>query len=445
MLRQRVTILFAPVRAHIAQLAWLCSTRSKSSSNKGTTNAAPSLRKQLREAAHRKHPESTLAALQQIERTGRPPRLHEYDTALDAFTNGAPENAEALLQRMQRTGGSNVLTSQRLHKLLKAYVSATDAEGAERTLSRIHEVEMSGNIIEYNMLLDCYANAGDTHKAWALFQQLDSSEKRLKPRQVTYCSLVKAHANNEDAEGVMKVLSLMKERNIEPNVVAQTMAASTLAANGRSEEAGARLAAMEASRSVKPTSKTYSSVIWSFGRAKMPEKAHETFVRALRVLHEPDMGVYLVTIETLCWNRNLQAAMSIAGDMLRWKAPYCSWKGYQCVDMHEVSRMSAPVALVVAMYQLQIHLMGVITGGGSRGISKRKPSLQDTVKRCATSLGCSVRVPQRNQGIVIVENIQSKVTEKYSMDYACRVAYQSAREANATHKGEEAGYENEIE
>ena len=177
-------------------------------------------------------PERVLSLVERSEKTLSKPSRLLYTASLRCMrTHGRGDLAERVLEKFQdaypnRAGGpdvySYILALRAFEKTKPKSERKGAAESAKHLFDKMDRMAKEGNLPQldvnaYNILLNCYARAGDAGRAEQLLSDLEfgissqsgESDTSVYPNGKSYSMTIKALANSDQSDSVERALKIM--------------------------------------------------------------------------------------------------------------------------------------------------------------------------------------------------------------------------------------------
>merc|ERR550514_1699236 len=124
--------------------------------------------------------------------------------------NGATADARLALREASETGLSPAVSTYM--SLLKQCAQRKDMDAA----LQVYEEMPSPNLAACNAVIDVCARCGDSDKAAAVFKNMMSAG--VVPDLLTYSLVIKGYVVQGDLEQAIQLFTLMRKRNLQPDV-----------------------------------------------------------------------------------------------------------------------------------------------------------------------------------------------------------------------------------
>ncbi|OBZ76549.1 Protein Rf1, mitochondrial [Grifola frondosa] len=239
--------------------------------------------------------ELSLDALRVLERMQRErlyvPAKLQLAVVKSLARTGSYELANTLFHSLPQAADADVLFRDYQSVGLFLYSHQGDVANAEAHYDRLAErgwVDRS----DVNMLLHVHAIVGRPARVVELFNHFfPSPTKELpqdkRPTIVHYTTIIFAHAQAGDLEGMNAWLANMTESGLQPDLYVYSIILQSFAMRGQTDSMAALLDQMRAA-SIKPTRVVYTTVIALLARRRDPVAAELMFKRALKEGIIPD-------------------------------------------------------------------------------------------------------------------------------------------------------------
>jgi pentatricopeptide repeat protein len=213
----------------------------------------------------------------------------------------APEKAQSILERMQSMSlvpGQSELTPCVViySAVIDAWSKSRQREASNRALKLLREMqaqsdlghaEVSPNIITFNSVISCFASQGRVDEALSLLDEMKQGHPTTRPNVISYSTVIHACSKSGQRNACERASELLNEM-------------ITLSNEGHVE--------------VKPTTRTYASVILAWGNSRHhpdgAKQAHAIFENMLALYEQGDQGCRPNTIIVNCvlraWSRSTE-------------------------------------------------------------------------------------------------------------------------------------------
>ncbi|KAG2311427.1 hypothetical protein Bca4012_025974 [Brassica carinata] len=273
-----------------------------------------------------------------MKRDGFEPNVFTYNVLLKALCkNNKVEGAQKLLVEMSNKGCSpdavsytTVISSmcelglvkegRELAARFEPVVSVCNAlinglckdgdyKGAFELMREMVEMGISPNVISYSTLINALCSYGETELSFSLLAQM--LKRGCHPNVHTLSSLVKGcfvRGTSTDALDLWS--SMIREFELQPNVVAFNTLVQGLCSHGNMEKAMSVFSHMEET-GCSPNIRTYGSLINGFAKRGSLEGAVDTWNKMLTSGCSPNLVVYTSMVEALCRHSKFREAESL--------------------------------------------------------------------------------------------------------------------------------------
>jgi pentatricopeptide repeat protein len=154
------------------------------------------------------------------------------------------------------------------------------------------------DVLMYNNLVDACVNCKQPRKAEQIFKVMAS--KGVKPDSITFNTMIRAYAQNNDLEGSFALLERMESCGVQPNVVTFNSLVHAAVCNNRADKAWAVLPMM-ARVGVAPDSVTFASLVSGIKQdksGKSLEKGFECLAHLRKLGIQPDEVLFNSLMDT---------------------------------------------------------------------------------------------------------------------------------------------------
>lgn len=263
------------------------------------------------------------------------PNVYTFSSLMNVWVKSkdpaAPERVETILDLMHdlhlEFPGWGVAPNQVTYTTaIDVWAKLGRVDRAEQLLHDMHVAyKQSGmewlkpNLPAFNGLLVALARAGETDRAQKVLEQIEalyeSGELDDSPSVISYSTVLSAFAKSSKAGSARRaeqILRQMKDRGVRPNVISWNTVIDAYAKEKDPERAESLLREMnhdyeQGINDVKPTMRTYSSVLsaWSANRSPQSGERGEQLLDLMAKLYtagemdEPDVVVYNSVLA--CW------------------------------------------------------------------------------------------------------------------------------------------------
>ncbi|KAG0327500.1 hypothetical protein BG004_002759 [Podila humilis] len=240
------------------------------------------------------------------------PRIQTLNTLLDILIRHS-ETKWAIDYFKQEASRFDIRPNTRSYNLMiRGFVASGRVESAQALYADLRSgaIGVQPDVITYSTLMGHYNRQGMHNEADRILEEI--FKDKVKPNMWIYNSVVKRFVVKKDYVGAKKVLDLMKESGLKPDVVTYSTLIDGYADDGN-EVAIAQLQSEMAVNQIYPNEKTITSTINVFARARLEEEIDSRLEAVLKSLPEGEMKDHTFGVLTHVYGkrRDLDAAMGI--------------------------------------------------------------------------------------------------------------------------------------
>lgn len=188
--------------------------------------------------------------------------------------NGCASEAWQLTQKMWNDPPTRALVNTVIYSsILKGFANAKETDKVMALYEEMKEHEIQPNTITFNTILNAFAQGGAMQRVPALLEDMKAAVPSVEPDIVTYSTIVKGFCNSGSLDRALKVLKDMKASGkYAPDEVMYNSLLSGCAKEHRPDEALQLLSDMRKS-GVAPSNYTLSMLVKLMGRCKRLNQA----------------------------------------------------------------------------------------------------------------------------------------------------------------------------
>lgn len=217
---------------------------------------------------------------EKMYRSGLMPDEITYSAILDVYAKlGKVEEVLSLYERGRASGWKPDPIA--FSVLGKMFGEAGDYDGISFVLQEMRSLNVQPNVVVYNTLLEAMGRAGKPGLARSLFEQMVDSG--LTPNEKTLTALVKIYGKARWARDAIELWDKMRSNNWPMDFILYNTLLSMCADLGLEEEAERLFEDMKQSKTCKPDSWSYTSMLNIYGSGGEVEKAMSLFEEMSRL------------------------------------------------------------------------------------------------------------------------------------------------------------------
>merc|ERR1719440_2229099 len=188
--------------------------------------------------------------------------------------NGCASEAWQLAQKMWSDKSTRPLVNTVIYSsILKGFANAKETDKVMALYEEMKEHEIQPNTITFNTILNAFAQGGAMQRVPALLEDMKAGMPPVEPDIVTYSTIVKGFCNSGNLDRALKVLKDMKASGkYAPDEVMYNSLLSGCAKEHRPDEALQLLNDMKKT-GVAPSNYTLSMLVKLMGRCKRLNQA----------------------------------------------------------------------------------------------------------------------------------------------------------------------------
>jgi len=258
--------------------------------------------------------------LEAMKERGLHPGVFAYSLVIDAFVKSSDlDGADKLFEEMKtnQIKPDRLIFTHLIHACARGLYP--DPKRARRYLKHMQQYGINPNVMLLNSVINSHAQCGDVDGAEELVNEME--QQGLVPDKVTFGSMIHACANakHPNPKRAIQFLRKMKQRNIEPNLVAYNAAVNAHARSGDLDGADMLVKEMGKTMATNPDQVTFSSLI----NACLDQKDTSSTNRAFRYLTEmtekwnvePNIITFNSAFKVLSKSGNLELADHLLKEM----------------------------------------------------------------------------------------------------------------------------------
>mmetsp|Transcript_23221 Transcript_23221/g.37138 ORF Transcript_23221/g.37138 Transcript_23221/m.37138 type:complete len:919 (-) Transcript_23221:95-2851(-) len=188
--------------------------------------------------------------------------------------NSCTSDAWKLTQKMWEDDGTRPLVNTVIYSsILKGFANAKNTEKVMALYEEMRSHHVQPNTITFNTILNAFAQGGAMNRVPALLEDMKAADPPVEPDIVTYSTIVKGFCNSGSLDRALKVLKDMKmSGKYAPDEVMFNSLLSGCAKEHRPDEALQLLSDMKKA-GVAPSNYTLSMLVKLMGRCKRLNQA----------------------------------------------------------------------------------------------------------------------------------------------------------------------------
>ncbi|KAG0212538.1 hypothetical protein BGX28_006137 [Mortierella sp. GBA30] len=203
-------------------------------------------------------------------------------------------------------------TSRSYNIMIRGLAANGQLKAAQRIYSdlRTGTLPVRPDVSTYSTLMSIYANRGMQNEADRMLDEM--SKDGVKPNMWIFNSVIKRCVNRKDYSGARKVMALMRDAEMQPDVITYSTLIDGHAKDGN-EEAIAEIQGEMAVNQVYPNPKTITSTVKVFARSGLHSDIDTQLEAVLRSLPQGEMNdlTFGVLMNVYGKRKDLDAAMDI--------------------------------------------------------------------------------------------------------------------------------------
>eukprot|EP00930_Biecheleria_cincta_P058734 TRINITY_DN4452_c0_g2_i1.p1 TRINITY_DN4452_c0_g2~~TRINITY_DN4452_c0_g2_i1.p1 ORF type:complete len:894 (+),score=177.77 TRINITY_DN4452_c0_g2_i1:108-2789(+) len=213
-----------------------------------------------------------------------------YGAMIAGFAQqGEHAQAEEWLRQMVAAGLRP--TAATFNSVIRVYANNEDLSNLARWMSLSQEYDVQLREQSYNLAIAATVHAGQTEAAERWLRQCVEMESPIQ-NKACYNSVVNAFAKTGDAEGAQRIVTLMCEQAIEPDVVTLGAAVHAAAKSGNQEKAEAMFDLIITRGKTRPDAIGFNALINASVKAGDAKRAEFWLRKMIEVGVEPSVVSY---------------------------------------------------------------------------------------------------------------------------------------------------------
>ncbi|XP_043689002.1 pentatricopeptide repeat-containing protein At4g16390, chloroplastic-like [Telopea speciosissima] len=249
-------------------------------------------------ARHCSLPNKAVEWFEKMPDFGCNPDNMTHSTVIDAYGRaGNIEKALSLYDRARTEKWRIDLVT--FSTVIKIYGMSGNFNGAFNVYEEMKTLGVKPNLLIYNTLLDVIGRAKRPWQAKSVYKDMINSG--ISPNRSTYAALLRAYGRARHAQDALDVYKEMKSKDLELNVVLYNTLLAMCADMGYTDEAVEIFEDLKRSKTSKPDSWTFSSLITIYSCSGKVLEAESMLNEMLEAGFEPN--IFVLTSLIQCYGK----------------------------------------------------------------------------------------------------------------------------------------------